>query len=120
MKVTQTDVWIRPEDGEKIEFIAAMEGKEYPIFLTMYHPEYQAMTSVGELQWETGPEEITDEIAFRISLLMNRLGRLNSNRVAIGNEDFFSNEIGIDRHPAQAYPMVGLVVYAYGYQEHPY
>lgn len=77
------------------------------------------MTSLGELKWETGPEEITDEIAFRISLLMNRLGRLNSNRVAIGNEVFFSSQISADRHPAQRYPMVGLVVYAYGYQEHP-
>ena len=73
------------------------------------------MTSVGELKWETGPEEITDEIAFRISLLMNRLGRLNSNRVAEGNEEFFNYQISIDRHPAQTYPMVGLLVYAYGY-----
>lgn len=40
MKITQTDVWVRPSDGEEIEFIAAMEGKDYPIFLTMYHPEY--------------------------------------------------------------------------------
>jgi len=40
MKITQTDAWERPSDGEKIEFIAAMEGKEYPIFVTMYHPEY--------------------------------------------------------------------------------
>ena len=90
MKITQKDVWVRPEDGQEIEFIAAMEGKDYPIFLTMYHPEYQAMTPVGELKWETGREEITDEIAFRISLLMNRLGRLNSNRVAEGNEEFFN------------------------------
>lgn len=63
-----------------------MEAKNYPIFTTMYHPEYQAMTPVGNLKWETGPEEFTDEIAFRISLLMNRYGRLNSNRVAAGNE----------------------------------
>lgn len=40
MKITQTDVWVRPEDGKEIEFIAAMEGVDYPIFLTMYHPEY--------------------------------------------------------------------------------
>ena len=58
------------------------------------------MTPVGELKWETGREEITDEIAFRISLLMNRLGRLNSNRVAEGNEEFFNTQINIDRHPA--------------------
>lgn len=40
MKIIQTDVWVRPSDGEEIEFISAMEGKDYPIFLTMYHPEY--------------------------------------------------------------------------------
>ena len=91
MKVTQKDIWIRPEDGIEIEFIVAMEAKDYPIFLTMYHPEYQPMKEVGQLSWKKGQEELTDEIAFRVSLLMNRLGRLNSNRVTEGNEDFFNN-----------------------------
>jgi hypothetical protein len=76
------------------------------------------MVPVGDLSWETGPEEITDEIAFRLSLLMNRYGRLNSNKVAPGNEDFFYNQIAINRIPEQPYPMVGLYVYAFGYQEH--
>ena len=40
MKVTQTDVWKRPSDGKKIKFIASMEANDYPIFTTMYHPEY--------------------------------------------------------------------------------
>lgn len=40
MKITQTDTWTRPYDGEVIEYIASMESIDYPIFTTMYHPEY--------------------------------------------------------------------------------
>ena len=40
MKVIQTDTWKRPSDGKNIEFIDAMESLNYPIFATMYHPEY--------------------------------------------------------------------------------
>jgi hypothetical protein len=85
-----------------------MEAKEYPIFTTMYHPEYQLMDFLGELSWGTGHKEHTEEIAFRISLVMNRFARLNSNRVAPHNEAFFNKMMAINRVPAQPYPMVGL------------
>ena len=38
MRVLQTDAI--EQDGKHIEFIAAMEAKDYPIYCTMYHPEY--------------------------------------------------------------------------------
>ena len=40
MKITQTDTWTRNYDGKEVEYIASMEAKDYPIFTTMYHPEY--------------------------------------------------------------------------------
>ena len=52
MKVIQTDVWKRPADGKDIEFIAAMEGVDYPIYATMYHPEYQMLDYIGDMKWE--------------------------------------------------------------------
>jgi len=55
------------------------------------------MNPIGEASWETGPKEITDEIAFRISLAMNKYGRLNSNRVTSGLEGFFDKKMSVDR-----------------------
>jgi anthranilate/para-aminobenzoate synthase component II len=108
MKVTQTDVWKRPSDGKMIKFIASMEAKEYPIFTTMYHPEYQLLDYLGDKRWEGGHKDHTEEIAFRISLVMNRFARMNSNRVAPQNEVFFNKIMSINRIPAQPFPMVGL------------
>ena len=48
-----------------------MEGKEYPIFLMMYHPEFEYKISSKESHKGNEIKEITDEIAFRISLVMN-------------------------------------------------
>jgi hypothetical protein len=59
-----------------------MEGREYPIFAIMYHPEYQLLDYLGSKRWEHGEKELTEEIAFRISLAVNRSARKNSNRVA--------------------------------------
>ena len=67
--------------GEETEFINAMEHIKYPIFSTMYHPEYQLMDFAGPKKWHTVDNEITDEIAFRVSLLVNRYSRKNSNKV---------------------------------------
>ena len=30
------------------KFINSMEGKKYPLFLTMYHPEYQLLEFIGK------------------------------------------------------------------------
>lgn len=51
MKVTQTDGYI-DEAGETIEFIGAMEAYDYPIFASMYHPEYQLLEFLGPRMWE--------------------------------------------------------------------
>lgn len=119
MKITQKDTWTRNYDGVDVEFINSMEARDYPIFTTMYHPEYQMIDYLGNKRWTHGEEELTQEIAFRISLVMNRHARMNSNKVAPQNEEFFNKLIGINRIPAQAYPMLSLTVFAYGYLEHP-
>jgi len=55
---------------ENVTFIDSMEAKHYPIYTTMYHPEYMI-----------GKSDDSDVIAFRFSLLVNRDGRMNSNRI---------------------------------------
>ena len=50
MKITQTDVY-ENEDGEVIDFIGSMEAYDYPIFSTMYHPEYQLLEFLGPRMW---------------------------------------------------------------------
>ena len=84
MKITQTDTLVT-EKGN-ITFVDSMEGIEYPIFVTMYHPEYQLLDFIGRKKWNLVNEQATDEIAFRVSLKMNRESRSNSNRINEGEE----------------------------------
>ena len=122
MKITQSDTLV--QDGETIKFINSMEGRDYPVYLIMYHPEYQLLQFYGQKQWNLASanmrlSQITDEIAFRISLKLNRDARLNRNHINKNsyetNQDFFE-KWGASRVPPQTYPMVsGLEVMAYGY-----
>ena len=50
MKITQTDIYV-DEEGKMIEFIDSMEAYDYPIFATMYHPEYQLLDFLGPRMW---------------------------------------------------------------------
>ena len=52
-----------------------MEHIKYPIFTIMYHPEYE----LTERYKESGLT--TDEIAFLVSLKLNRYARKNKNKV---------------------------------------
>ena len=58
-------------------FINAMEAYNYPIFASMFHPEYQLLDYTGSKGWYTPDNKDTDEIAFRMSLLVNRYARKN-------------------------------------------
>lgn len=49
MDATQTDVL--EKDGKKTTFIDSLEGKNYPIFATMWHPEYQFKNNIGRDTW---------------------------------------------------------------------
>lgn len=81
MKIVQTDTWIRPGDDKEIEFIAAMEGANYPVFAFMYHPEYQMLDYQGDKAWpKSDSEASTEEIAYRLSKKINMIARTNSNR----------------------------------------
>ena len=55
-----------------------MEAYDYPIHATMYHPEYQAAWGDYENR------DNAHEIGFRISLLLNREARMNTNTVSEG------------------------------------
>jgi len=46
----------------------------------MYHPEYQMLTFEGQKKWNLIANETTDEIAFRLSLKLNRDARMNKNK----------------------------------------
>lgn len=51
MKIIQTDDYEDFKEGKTVRFINAMEGKNYPIFATMYHPEYQLLEFIGKYKW---------------------------------------------------------------------
>jgi hypothetical protein len=78
-----------------------MEAKNYPIYTSMYHPEYMLLRQTLD---------DTDEIAFRYSLLVNRDARTNSNKILGYHADFFA-KWGVSRVPASPY----TVGEAYGY-----
>jgi hypothetical protein len=73
-----------------------MEAYKYPIFATMYHPEYQVLDFATEKKCNIIGDNIRDEVAFRLSLMLNRKARENSNRVPKNNEEFFNKRISID------------------------
>lgn len=75
MKVTAVDTL------GNLTFIDSMEAKKYSIYATMYHPEYQTLDFIGPKKWKMVANADTDEIAFRLSLLVNRDARSNSNRI---------------------------------------
>lgn len=77
MTVTSVDT-LQPQN---VTFIDSMEAKNYPIYTSMYHPEYQLLDFGGPKKWKLATNDDTDEIAFRLSLLVNRDARSNSNRI---------------------------------------
>merc|ERR1711939_427055 len=103
--------------GEEITFIGAMEAKNYPIYCTMYHPEYQFIDYVGPGTWEKyGNRKNAAEITFRLSLLLNRAARENSNRINATHKQLV-HEIDPDADELEIYPMGGgLLQYAFGWR----
>ena len=86
----------------------------------MYHPEYQVLDFPGPKKWALADKELGEQIAFRMSLLLNRYARQNTNTINAGFEKLFEKDLAVSRHPSQSYQMIGdLYVYAYGYQEKP-
>ena len=93
-----------------------MEAKDYPIFCTMYHPEYQFIDYVGPGTWaKYENRKNAAEIAFRISLHLNREARRNSNRLKDEHQDLV-HEIDPQEDALEIYPMGGgLLQYAFGW-----
>lgn len=98
MTITQSDILDRP-DGSKVKFINAYEAKNYSMYATMYHPEYQMLTFEGRKRWNLVANDTTDEIAFRLSLKLNRDARLNKNKPNSSFESLF-NSFGVSRVPS--------------------
>ena len=88
-----------------------MEMKNYPIYCTMYHPEYQMLQFYGPKRWNLAKHDNADlardveEIAFRISLKLNRDARTNMGTNFPRSESFYWQH-AITRIPAQTYPVI--------------
>mmetsp|Transcript_5780 Transcript_5780/g.9906 ORF Transcript_5780/g.9906 Transcript_5780/m.9906 type:complete len:107 (-) Transcript_5780:66-386(-) len=96
-----------------------MEAKHYPIFASMWHPEYQVLDQIGPEHWQLVGDRDTDEIAFRLSLLLNRYARMNSNKIDDKNAMYFENKLSVNRHPSQPYQLISKnYILAYGYLKH--
>jgi len=103
------------KNGKK--FIDSFEAYDYPIFATMYHPEYQTIDFIGSKKWDIKQNAATDEIAFRLSLLVNRYGRKNKNHL---NGDSLLKKYSVNQNPTLPYSMLGadLKVETYGFNFH--
>lgn len=100
------------------QFIDAAEAKNYPMYLFMYHPEYQMLDFVGTKRWPLAKDHrAAKEIAFRVSLMLNREARKNDNRIKSENVPYFE-AMTINKAEPRPYPMIGdLVIYAYGWNK---
>lgn len=78
-----------------------MEHKKYPIFAMMYHPEYMVVEDFkwGSLKKTEAFVQMTDEIAFRTSLAMNRWARKNDFRWTLGEENLI--RLSVNRVPVK-------------------
>ena len=111
------------KDGQPRKFIGAMEGKTIPVYLIMYHPEYQMLDFKGPKRWQLGKDNgvghLTEEIAFRLSLLLNRQARLNRREDQFASHQerlSFLKRHRVSAIPSRRYDMLnGLEVFAYGY-----
>jgi hypothetical protein len=64
--------------------------------------------------------KLTDEIAFRLSLLLNRHARMNSNRPTKGDIESITKGMQVARNKFEKYPMMdGFFIEAVGYDSHP-
>ena len=85
------------------KFINSMEGKKYPFFLTMYHPEYQLLQFIGKQKWQLAEnKKIAEEIAFRISLFLKRQASLNNNKIE-GEQNLFFDKWNITPNGPKPY-----------------
>jgi hypothetical protein len=85
-KVIATDTLIRLEGN--IEFIVAMEAYHYPIYSTMFHPEYQLLDVIPEYGFKIHKSPETEEIAHNFSKLMFHVARKSPNRFKSQKELF--------------------------------
>ena len=94
-----------------------MEAREYPIYCTMYHPEYQYIDYVGPGTWEKYENrKNAEEMTFRFSLHLNREARKNSNRLDPKHQRLV-HEIDPEVDSLDIYPMGGgLLQYALGWR----
>jgi len=82
MKVTQTDTF----KGK--EFVDAFEAKNYPIYGTMYHPEYQIFP--GQKAKKQVDADFIDLIMKKISVQINMDAKKNSNKISGDEEEFMA------------------------------
>ena len=59
--------------------IDSIESPKYPIWGTIYHPEYQIMEFIDK-KWPIENDKYTNEIAYKISQVMYENALKNSNR----------------------------------------
>lgn len=98
MKITQSDILVK-SDGSRLKFINSYESEQYPMYATMYHPEYQNLKFEGMKKWNLIANNKTDEIAFRLSLKLNRDARLNKNKPNSSWDSLFQS-YGVSRIPS--------------------
>jgi len=76
MKIIQTGAF-----NKTTTYINAMEAYNYPFFTIMSHPEYLMLDSTQCEGKDVVCSEDTNEIALRLSHMLNKYARMNSNRV---------------------------------------
>lgn len=88
--------------GHNIKYIASFEARDYPIYATMYHPEYQVRTLMEEQEHLVKKEvdrnviELRTEIEYMISFRHSQMASRNNNKV---KERDFMQRYGIERVP---------------------
>lgn len=76
---------------------------------------------VGPKRWPFAKDHRSaEEIAYRVSMLLNREARKNKNRISPRDVDYFEH-MTINKAEDLPYPMVGdIIIYAYGWNKNEF
>ena len=67
--------------------VTAIENKHYPMWATIYHPEFQIMDYVGDNRLVTQNTNLTQEIAYQMSKSIHDAAQNNTNKP--DRDDFY-------------------------------
>lgn len=109
------------DEHEGTEFVIAVEGKEYPIFGVMHHPETQNIRIFGDMSNDKAlagkvNNETTDALNFYFSLFLHEEAKKNLDTHKFSDPEF-GKRMSFKNVPVGFTTMYGSSMLSYGFHD---